>query len=97
TADRTGFPDAQFDCVVSVNNVAIWPDLRAGLRELHRVTAPGGRVVIAWHGGTHPSRIARSKALPDSVFAEIERELSGLFSSVSRDEFPTLTVLSAVR
>jgi SAM-dependent methyltransferase len=51
TAERTGFADAEFDRVVSVNTVALWPDLGAGLRELHRVTRPGGRVLIAWHGG----------------------------------------------
>ncbi|MGH3328554.1 MAG: class I SAM-dependent methyltransferase [Streptomycetales bacterium] len=43
TADRTGFADESFDRVVSANNVAIWPDLQAGLRELHRVVRPGGR------------------------------------------------------
>lgn len=76
TADRTGFRDAEFDCVVSVNNVAIWPDLQAGLSELHRVTRAGGRVLIAWHGGTRPSRIARSLALPEDKAAHIERGLA---------------------
>ncbi len=56
TADRTGLPDASVDRVVSVNNVAIWPDLEAAVGELHRVVRPGGTVVIAWHGGTAPSR-----------------------------------------
>src|SRR5256885_715708 len=49
-AEATGFPDGAFDHVVTVNTVAIWPDLEAGLRELHRVTKPGGDVVIAWNG-----------------------------------------------
>ena len=38
TAARTGFADGEFDRVVSVHNVGFWPDLSAGLRELHRVT-----------------------------------------------------------
>ncbi|MFI0350228.1 class I SAM-dependent methyltransferase [Actinomadura sp. 9N407] len=97
TADRTGFPDAEFDRVVSVNNVAIWPDLHAGLREVHRVTRPGGRTVIAWHGGTRPSRIARRLALPESVIAQIENGLGDLFTRVTRHELTALTVLSAVR
>jgi SAM-dependent methyltransferase len=97
TADRTGFPDAEFDRVVSVNNVAIWPDLEAGLRELHRVARPGGRVLIAWHGGTRPSRIARGLALPEDKLARIERGLRDLFSDVTRHELAALTVFAAVR
>lgn len=96
TADRTGFPDADFDCVVSVNNVAIWPDLEAGLREVHRLTRPGGRVLIAWHGGTQPSRIARTLALPEDKLARIEGGLHDLFSGVTRHELTTLTVFTAV-
>ncbi|MFF4761812.1 class I SAM-dependent methyltransferase [Streptomyces sp. NPDC001292] len=97
TADRTGFGDAEFDCVVSVNNVAIWPDLQAGLSELHRVTRAGGRVLIAWHGGTRPSRIARSLALPEDKAAHIERGLRSLFSVVTRHELASLTIWAAVR
>src|SRR6476661_6289422 len=33
TADRTGLPDASVDRVVSVRNVALWPDLEAGVAE----------------------------------------------------------------
>ena len=97
TADRTGFGDAEFDRVVSVNNVAIWPDLEAGLGEAHRVTRPGGRVLIAWHGGTRPSRIARSLALPGEKLARIEHGLRVLFRDVTRHELTALTLFSAVR
>lgn len=97
TADRTGFADAGFDRVVSVNNVAIWPDLDAGLREAHRVTKPGGRVVIAWHGGTRPSRIARSLALPEDKLTRIGRALGVLFNDVRRHELIELTVFTATR
>lgn len=97
TADHTGFPDAEFDLVVTVNSVAIWPDLEAGLRELHRVTRPGGRVVVAWHGGTRPSRIARDLALPEAKLARIQQELEALFSPVTRHELTDLTVFRATR
>lgn len=92
TAEQTGFRSAEFDRVVSVNNVALWPDLGAGLRELHRVTRPGGRVLIAWHGGRHPSRMARRLALQAEQLSRIEAELSGVFGDVSRHELDDLTV-----
>ena len=91
-AEQTGFPSAEFDRVVSVNNVGLWPDLGAGLRELHRVTRPDGRVLIAWHGGRHPSRVARRLALPAEQVNRIEGELSGVFGDVSRHELDDLTV-----
>jgi SAM-dependent methyltransferase len=97
TASATGFGDAEFDHVASVNNVAIWPDLERGLREAHRVTRPGGRVLIAWHGGTRPSRIARSLALPEDKLARIEHSLRSLFREVTRHELTALTVFTAVR
>lgn len=94
TAEQTGFPGAEFDRVVSVNNVALWPDLGAGLRELHRVTRPGGRVLIAWHGGRRPSRIARRLALQAEQLNRIEAELSEVFGDVSRHELDDLTVFA---
>ncbi|MEV4102106.1 methyltransferase domain-containing protein [Nonomuraea sp. NPDC049649] len=97
TAERTGQPDAAFDCVVSVNNVAIWPELEPGLRELHRVTRPGGRVVIAWHGGATPSPLARNLRLPDDVLATLERALGDLFGDVTRHELATLTAFVSRR
>lgn len=97
TAADTGFPDAEFDRVVAVNNVAIWPDLRAGLAELHRVTRPGGQVLIAWHGGTRPSILQRSNALSGGKLNQIEHGLRSLFPTVSRCELTSLTCLIAVR
>ncbi|MDL4774497.1 MULTISPECIES: class I SAM-dependent methyltransferase [Thermomonosporaceae] len=97
TADRTGFADAAFDAVVSVNNVGLWPDLEAGMRELHRVTRPGGRVLIAWHGGRRPSPLTRRLSLPEHQLARVERALRDRFSGVRRDELPGLTVFGAVR
>jgi ubiquinone/menaquinone biosynthesis C-methylase UbiE len=97
TADRTGLPDASVDRVVSVNNVAIWPDLDAAVRELHRVVRPGGTAVIAWHGGTAPSRIARSLRLPEDQLGHIEKVLRDRFGQVSRKQLASLDVFIAVR
>lgn len=41
------FPDAHFDAVLSTGSIKHWPDPLAGLRELYRVLAPGGRAFVA--------------------------------------------------
>ena len=43
------WPEARFDTVTSVNAIFYAADMAAAARELQRVTAPGGRVVVtAW-------------------------------------------------
>jgi SAM-dependent methyltransferase len=95
TAGHTGLADASVDRVVSVNNVALWPDLDAGVRELHRVVRPGGTVVLAWHGGTAPTRIARRLRLPADKLDRIEASLRRQFTSVARRQVPSLDVFIA--
>lgn len=46
-AESLPLPDAAFDVAASSISMHHWVDLEAGLRELHRVTRPGGRVVVA--------------------------------------------------
>ena len=45
------FEDGAFDRVLSVHTIYFWPDAEAGARELSRVTAPGGRLVLAFMRG----------------------------------------------
>jgi SAM-dependent methyltransferase len=97
TAAATGFPDAVFDHVATVNTVAIWPDLEAGLRELHRVTRPGGDLVIAWHGGRAPTRIGRRLLLPDNALTRIHDALAELFGEVERHDLTTVIAFRARR
>ncbi len=97
TAAETGYPDEAFDHVVSVNNVAIWPDLEAGLRELHRVVRPGGTVLISWHGGTNPNRIARALRLPEDKLERVRHGLDALFGTVVRHELSAQTAFVATR
>jgi arsenite methyltransferase len=46
TVDHLPFPDASFTRVVSIESAYYWPDPAAGLREIGRVTAPGGSAWI---------------------------------------------------
>jgi SAM-dependent methyltransferase len=64
-------PDESFDAAFSAFGVMLFPDFRAGLRELVRVTRPGGRVgIVVWarpEGGpaAGPFRAAYAAAFPD--------------------------------
>lgn len=46
SAEQIPFPDASFTRVVSIESAYYWPDPAAGLREIFRVTAPGGSAWI---------------------------------------------------
>lgn len=45
-AARLPFREACFDRIVTVNTIYFWPDAAAVLREICRVTKPGGRLAI---------------------------------------------------
>jgi SAM-dependent methyltransferase len=94
-AGATGLPDASVDLVVGVNNVAIWPDLDAGVAELYRVLRPGGRLVLSWHGGERPSRPTRALVLPEERLQRIENALRARFPDVRRTLTHRCTVFDA--
>jgi SAM-dependent methyltransferase len=52
--------DASVDRALTVNTVYFWPDLEPGLREIHRVLASGGRVVIGIRDGSVMERVDRA-------------------------------------
>jgi ubiquinone/menaquinone biosynthesis C-methylase UbiE len=97
TADATGLADASVDHVVSLNSVAIWPDLDAGLDELCRVVRPRGSITLAWHGAHARSPISRSLALPEEQLQRIEDGLAARCASVQRTRLTDVVVFRAVR
>ena len=47
SAEAIPFPEGHFDAVLACQSVYFWSPLRAGLAEVRRVLAPGGRLAIA--------------------------------------------------
>ncbi len=94
-AAATGLPAASADLVVSVNTVAIWPDLEAGVAGLHRVLRPGGRLLLSWHGGREPARAARGLLLDDERLDRVRAALDGRFAGVERVLTRRCTVFDA--
>jgi ubiquinone/menaquinone biosynthesis C-methylase UbiE len=58
-------PARAFDKAYTVHTVYFWPDLDAGLRELHRVLRPGGLLLLALHTSENAAKAAE---LPSSVY-----------------------------
>lgn len=57
------FPEDHFDLVLSSGSIKHWPDPAAGLAELHRVLAPGGRAFIGeMNRLPPPEAVARHRA-----------------------------------
>jgi SAM-dependent methyltransferase len=51
--DALPLDDRAVDAVLAVHTLYFWPDLATALREIHRVLAPGGRVVLAFRAAEH--------------------------------------------
>ncbi len=95
-AEAMPFPDESFDKVISISSVEHFEDPVQGLREMHRVLKPGGRLAIsvdsllpenapeafrAWHKKRH---------FVTTYFSE--RDLSTLFAEVGFHYEPARTV-----
>ena len=48
SVEHLPFDDNAFDKGLAINSMQVWPDSAAGLKEMRRVTKPGGRVVLGF-------------------------------------------------
>jgi ubiquinone/menaquinone biosynthesis C-methylase UbiE len=66
------FDDASFDKALATNSLQVWSDPLAGLREVHRVLRPGGRLVLSFtrRSGRPPEELR--VLLAEAGFVRIE-------------------------
>lgn len=82
-ATALAFPDSSFDVAVAMFVMTVVPDPAAAIREMARVTRPGGTVLICNHF-----------SVGDGVRGTFERGLAKYASRIGfRAEFPVETVL----
>jgi ubiquinone/menaquinone biosynthesis C-methylase UbiE len=73
------FADAEFTRALALNSLQFWPSAEAGLAELRRVLAPGGRLVLGQRlrkedaGRFDRSRFGMSDERLDALRATLER------------------------
>lgn len=82
-AHRLGFRDAAFDTILSVSTFCSVPDPVRGLRELHRVLRPEGRLLLFEH--------VRSRLGPIAMMQDLLTPLSRRFGpDLNRDTMTNL-------
>lgn len=70
SAIAMNLPDASFDVIVCQQGFQFFPDQPAALREMHRVLAPGGRVLLSVWKSAGPYNTAVGEALAQHVDPE---------------------------
>ncbi len=80
SAERMPFPDASFDIVLCQMGLQFVPDRSAALREMHRVLARDGRLILNVPGPTPPLMAIMGEALARHIGAEAEGFVTHVFS-----------------
>jgi ubiquinone/menaquinone biosynthesis C-methylase UbiE len=101
TADRLPYPDGHFSKACAIHTVYFWPSVEAGLREIRRVLAPDGRLVVgvrmrrAEAGVLDPSRYGLTDDQLAALVATLEqvgfRDVAAQPQVVARQTLATVT------
>lgn len=89
-AESIPLDDERFDAVLCGMGLQFFSDRVAGLREIHRVLVPGGRLVANVPGPTPPPLQAMADALGRHVSSESAGFVEAVFSLHDADEVRTL-------
>jgi ubiquinone/menaquinone biosynthesis C-methylase UbiE len=85
TVGRMPFQDDTFDTAIAINSMQVWPDAAAGLREIRRVLAVGGRVALGFTPNSRQPRAGVTEMLSAAGFDQARlTELRGGFCAVAR-------------
>ncbi len=65
------FEGSTFDKALAINSMQVWPDAVAGLREVHRVLKPRGRVVLGFTRWSGQAKEGLTNTLTAAGFAGV--------------------------
>jgi ubiquinone/menaquinone biosynthesis C-methylase UbiE len=101
-ASALPYPDGSFTKVSAIHSLYFWPSIEGGLRELHRVLAPGSLLVLAVRMGNEhagvfePSRYGLTDTQIDEIIATLGdvgfRDATSQQREIGRE---TITAISA--
>lgn len=84
SVDRLPYAEASMDRAFGVNTLYFWPDPLAGLKELHRVLKPGGRLALGLRGKS----VMQGRAYSEKIFRYYEEaELRELYLGAGFGDF----------
>ena len=70
SVEKLPFADDTFDKTLAINSMQVWPDEMAGLREIRRVMAGGGKIALAFTSAAGQSSTGLTELLTAAGFID---------------------------
>jgi len=94
SVDGLPFGRDTFDRTLAINSMQVWPNAVTGLREMHRVTKPGGRIALGFTPYSGRSKDGLTEVLAATGFTEV-RIVDGAYGFCALGSKPhSMVVLS---